>query len=138
MGKLGRITQVYRPIYHLIPQLYDSVAYALRENEFYLAATSNKFCKMLKRMKMKASNLDDQREINFALHNVAKITHAAQEKYRMPPTLILDPRDGPHYADLSIRLETLIAHIVPRDATFAAAADACKCCGGGWSTSLKF
>ena len=139
VGKLGRIAQAYRPIYHLMPQLYASVAYALRENEFYLAATSKKFRKMLKRMKMKASNLDDQREINFALRIVAKMTHAAEETYRMPPTLILEiALITQIIQDLSIRLETPIAHIVPRDATYAAAADACKRCGGGWSTSLRF
>ena len=29
VGKLGRIGQAYRPIYHLMPHLYASVAYAL-------------------------------------------------------------------------------------------------------------
>ena len=31
--KLSRIGQGYRPLYHLVPHLYASVAYALRHNE---------------------------------------------------------------------------------------------------------
>ena len=43
VGKLSRIGQAYRPIYHLMPHLYASVAYALRQNAFYLASTSRRF-----------------------------------------------------------------------------------------------
>ena len=41
IGKLGRIGQAFRPIFHLMPHLYGSVAYALRENSFLLASTSS-------------------------------------------------------------------------------------------------
>lgn len=43
VGKLGRIGQAYRPIFHLMPHLYASVAYGLRENHFYLAMYEHKF-----------------------------------------------------------------------------------------------
>lgn len=139
VGKLGRIGQAYRPIFHLMPHLYASVAYGLRENEFYLSATSRRFRDMLRKMKMRARNEDDHREINFAMRKVAKMKHGATEKYRIPVTLhqeialirnILE--------DKSIRLETPIGHIVPRDGTYKAAADACKRAGGGWSICLRF
>ena len=57
----------------------------------------------------------------------------------MPPTLIeeidiirrilLDP---------SIRLESHIGHMVPRDPEIEAGADSCKRAGGGWSIDLLF
>ena len=48
VGKLGRLGQAYRPIYHLMPHLYASIAYALRMNAYYLSSTSRHFRKMLK------------------------------------------------------------------------------------------
>jgi hypothetical protein len=139
VGKLGRIAQAFRPLYHLMPHLYASVAYALRKNDFYLASTSRRFRQMLKTIKMEARNEDDQREINYAVRKVAKMKHGAKQLYRMNDTLLEEIkiiRDI--LRDASIRLETPIAHIVPRDAWFRAAADACKRAGGGWSTSLRF
>ncbi len=47
LGKLGRIAQAYQPLYHLMPQLYGLVAYALQENKHYMTSTSRQFCKML-------------------------------------------------------------------------------------------
>ena len=139
VGKLGRLGQAYRPIYHLMPHLYASVAYALRQNHEYLTTHSRQFRKMLKRIKMEATIEQDEREINFAVKTVAKKTHAVRELYRMPPTLIeeidiirrilLDP---------SIRLESHIGHMVPRDPEIEAGADSCKRAGGGWSIDLLF
>ena len=139
VGKLSRIGQAFRPIYHLMPHLYASVAYALRQNAFYLAATSRRFRKMLKQIKLRATRIEDAREINFAIKTVAKQTHGAKERYRLPDTLkheldILRRLIG----DKSIRLETPFAHIVPRDWDFEAGADACKRAGGGWSIDLSF
>ena len=50
-SKLGRIRQAYRPIYHLMPHMYAYVAYALRHNEYYLASTSRRFCKLIQTAK---------------------------------------------------------------------------------------
>ena len=139
VGKLGRIGQAFRPIYHLMPQLYASLAYALRQNAFYLAATSRRFRAMLRQMKLTATTVEDAREINFAMKTVAKKTHGAKERYRIPDSLkhelgILRRLIG----DKAIRLETPFAHIVPRDWDFEAGADACKRAGGGWSINLSF
>ena len=49
VGKLGRIGQVYRPIYHLMPMLYASVAFALRENNEFLISTSSAYRKLIKK-----------------------------------------------------------------------------------------
>jgi hypothetical protein len=139
VGKLGRIGQAYRPIFHLMPHMYGSVAYALRQNDFYLASHSRRFREMLKQLKMEATTEEDEREINFARRNVAKMTHGAREKYRMPDSLKDEIRIMTALIkDPTIRLETPIAHIVPRDGNYDAAADACKRAGGGWSTDLRF
>ena len=139
VGKLGRIGQAYRPIYHLMPHLYASVAYALRQNAFYLASTSRRFRAMLKQIKQEATCQEDTREINFALKTVAKKTHGAKQRYRLPESLKRELDILRRLlADDSIRLETPFAHIVQRDWNFEAGADACKRAGGGWSTDLSF
>ena len=51
IGKLGRIGQAFQPIYHLMPRLYSSVAYALRDNKSFLVSTSKAFREMLKKSK---------------------------------------------------------------------------------------
>ena len=84
-------------------------------------------------------NEDDQREINYAVQQVAKMKHGAKQKYRMNDTLLAEIAMIRNILrDWSIPLVTPIAHIVPRDPGFRAAADACKRAGGGWSTSLRF
>ena len=139
VGKLGRIGQAFRPIYHLMPHMYASVAYALRENEFYYAATSRRFRQMVRKAKQKHLTQADTREIKFAIQKVAKMKHGSRQTYRIPPSLHEEIRIVRGLlGDASIPLETPLAHIVPRDWTFEAAADACKRGGGGWSTSLSF
>lgn len=139
IGKLGRIGQAFRPIYHLMPQLYASLAYAFRLNGFYLTAHSSTYRKMLKALGMRATCEEDQREINFAVSTVAKMKHGLKEKYRMPGSLIVEIALLIRIlTDWSICLETPIAHIVPRDGTWDGAADSCKVAGGGWSIDLRF
>ena len=43
IGKLDRIGQAFWPIYHLMPHLYSSVAYALRDNKSFLVSMSAAF-----------------------------------------------------------------------------------------------
>ncbi|KAL7525764.1 hypothetical protein ACHAXR_001151, partial [Thalassiosira sp. AJA248-18] len=101
IGKLGRIGQAYRPIYHLMPHMYGSVAYALR-----------RFREMLRTLKMDSTTGEDLREINFARSHVAH--HGAKEVYRMPPSLKEEIRIITELLrDHSIRLEMAIAHIIP-------------------------
>ena len=51
IGKVGRIGQGYRLIYHLMPMMYASVTYALRENGYFLYSTSKAYRKDIKRAK---------------------------------------------------------------------------------------
>jgi hypothetical protein len=141
VGKLGRIGQSYRAIYHLMPHMYSSVAYALRENEAFLVSTSRRFRRLIKVAKqMRVADIEhDERDINFAIGQVARMTHRCEQQYRMPPSLIDEIEFITKIIeDESIELSTPIAHIVPRDVEYDAAADSCKESGGGWSTDLSF
>jgi len=74
VGKLGRIGQAYRPIYHIMTHVYALVTFVLRDNERFLASTSRSFRKMMK--KAKQQNIEftpenDLREINFDIGQVA-------------------------------------------------------------------
>jgi hypothetical protein len=87
VGKLGRTGQAYRPIYHLMPHMYALVAFALRDNEYFLASTSRNFRKMMKKAKQKKTAFTPEnklREINFAIGQVARKVHQVKNEYRMP------------------------------------------------------
>lgn len=132
VGKLGRIGQSFRPLYHLMPHLYASIAYALRQNTSYLANTSREFRELVRRAKLKPSTDDDKREVAFAIQQSAQLLHKVDVRYRIPISL----REELDYistllADDSIQLTTHIGHIVPRTYSFEAAADSCKFAGGG-------
>ena len=139
VGKVGRLGQAYRPVYHLMPMLYASVAYALRENDRYLASTSKSYRALVKKAKQQPRTDDDVREINFALGQTSRQLHQLKVKYRIPASL----REELDFitallSDKDVQLATHIGHIVPRDHDWAQAADSCKTGGGGWSTGLKF
>lgn len=141
VGKLGRIGQAFRAIYHLMPHLFGSVAYALRENENFLMTSSKKFRKMVKRAKAKPIPrlIEDEREIKFAISQVAKKKHGCDQLYRIPPSMANEiAYITKIIADDSIDLCTPIGHIVDRDPTFEQGADSCKEAGGGWCIDLSF
>ena len=141
VGKLGRIGQGFRSIYHMMPHVYGSVAYALRENENFLMSSSKKFRKMMKRAKANPMPriAEDQREINFAIGQVAKKVHGCDREYRMPTSLKEEIAFITKIiADDSIELSTPFGHIVDRDPDFEQGADSCKKSGGGWCVDLYF
>jgi len=138
VGKLGRIGQAYRPIYHLMPMMYASVAFGLRENDAFLMSTNKDYRKMIKRAKNRPEHQEDAREINFAIGQAARMVHASRRKYRMPKSLKEEIAFMRRLLmDETIELSTPIGHIVPRDPRWEQAADSCKRSGGGWSVDLK-
>ncbi len=68
IGKLARISQAFRPIYHLMPHLYASVAYALWENKAFLVSTSRQFQKILKKARSSPPPSNDAREVTFVVN----------------------------------------------------------------------
>lgn len=141
IGKLGRIAQVFRPMYHLMGSLYKSVAHSLRDNEQYLINVSSQFRAMMKRTKLRLlpdSPDRDVREVRFAARQTARKVHRCKQTFTICATLreelafitaLLD--------DWEIPLCTPIGHIVPREPRWTIAGDACTSGGGGWSTDLR-
>ena len=144
IGKLGRIGQAFRPIYHLMPHLYSSVAYALRDNKSFLVSTSAAFRKLIKTAKrshLQADNITKQdiKEINFAVGQASRRQHRCDKRYKMPISLRRELALILRLLkDKTILLCTPFAHIVPREENFETACDSCKEGGGGWSTDLTF
>lgn len=139
IGKLGRVGQAFRPVYHLMPQLYASCAYALRQNHFYMAATSRRFRKLVELAKKKPTLQDDAREISFAIKTVAKKVHGCTERYRIPPSMKAELKILREIiADSTMDLVTPFGHIVSRTPHFNQGGDACKYGGGGWSADLRY
>ena len=139
IGKLARIGQAYRPIYHMMPQLYASCAFALRENKFFMASTSRRFRKLIEKAKKKPSLQEDAREIQFAIKMAAKRIHGCDQRYRIPPSMKREINIlRQMIADDTISLSTPFGHIVPRVPQFNQGGDACKYGGGGWSTDLRY
>ena len=123
VGKLGRIGQAYRPIYHLMPMMYASVAYGLRENDAFLISTSKQYRKMIKKAKHKPEHHEDAREIRFAIGQAARLVHASKRKYRMPKSLKEEIEFMRRLLmDESIELSTPFGHIVTRDPQWQQAA----------------
>ena len=141
IGKLARLGQAFRPIYHLMPHLYASVAYALNQNKSFLVSTSKQFRSIIQTIKKLRDTSDDKNDsaISFSLKRSAQLIHRSKQKYRIPVSL----REEIDYitellSDDTISLSVPIAHLVPRSPQFTAAADSCKKGGGGWSLDLKF
>ena len=85
VGKLGRITQAYRPFYFFMSHLYSSLAFALRENRAVLISTSKRFRALIN--KTKQDGIHCVTTIKFALSQSAKKLHSCPTKYRIPPSL---------------------------------------------------
>ena len=138
-GKLCRVGQAFRPIYHLMPHLYASSAHALGANQAYLTTSSKKFRKLLKDMRTKPGKEADERVVRHAIKEAARMKHRCNKRFFINATMREELRlIEEMLRDESIALSTPIAHMVPRDYTWSAYADACKTACGGWSTDLKF
>ena len=141
IGKLGRIGQAFRPIYHLMGSMYKSVAHCLRSNEQYKITVSGQFRALVNKAKqpVAGASLDEAREIRFAIKKASQQVHRCTRRYWICKSL----REEIAFVtrlmnDFTIPLATPIGHIVPRTHDFVAAGDACPEGGGGWSTYLSF
>ena len=141
VGKLGRIAQAYRPLYHLMGSLYKSIAHCLRANERYMITVSFQFRAMIKRARQQISSDTpeyDSREIRFAARQASRRTHKCRRTYFINKSLREELAFILKLLESSVQLSTHIGHIVPRDWSFVAAGDSCPEGGGGWSTDLSF
>mmetsp|Transcript_38437 Transcript_38437/g.92017 ORF Transcript_38437/g.92017 Transcript_38437/m.92017 type:complete len:864 (+) Transcript_38437:1-2592(+) len=142
VGKLGRIGQAFRPMYHLMGSLYKSVAFCLNKAEAYKITVSRDFRALLRRSRTAITDdtsSREAREIRFAAQQAARQTHGSKQRFHICRSM----REELDFLttllnDFSIPLSTFIGHIVPREPDFVAAGDACPWGGGGWSTDLRF
>ena len=140
-GKLGRLGEGVSWIFHLMSQIYTSIASALRSNKLFLTNTSAQFRAMIKTINKKQipDTEEDVRILNFAVKNVASNVHRCKQKFFMNATLKEEIKFlTAALSDQSIRWETPIGHIIERVPSSEAAADACLYGGGGFSTDLRF
>ena len=131
-GKIARIGEACKWIYHLLPHLYASIEYALASNKKHYNKFSPSFRQMLQALKTTKNK--DLAEANFAMRSVARKVHHSPKRYFINETLrdeiaaireIIDPASG-------VSLESAIAHMIKREAKANAKSDSCLYGGGGF------
>jgi hypothetical protein len=106
-------------VFHLITDLYASIAYALSENKRFLADSSAKFKTIIKSLQtgyFSCPVKDQVHHILFAIKQPAKLIHHARLQYNINQTM----RQEIEFfydklrPDSGIQWESSIAHIIPR------------------------
>jgi hypothetical protein len=143
MGKLGHLSEGAHWAFHLLTNLYASIAYALTENKRLLADTSPEFCNIclsLKTGTFPCPAKDQVKHINFAMKKAAHLVHHAKFKYNINKAM----RQEIEFfckkllIELNIAWETPIAHIIPWMPTFTSFGDSCLEGARGYSILLGF
>jgi hypothetical protein len=86
MGKLSHLAEGAHWMFHLLTDLYASIAYALAENKRLLVDMSPEFCNIclsLKTGTFPCSAKDQVKHINFAMKKAANLVHHAKFKYNI-------------------------------------------------------
>jgi hypothetical protein len=142
-GKLGHLAKGANWVFHLLTHLYTSIAYALSENNKFLADSSPELQSLIKSVRSGYffCNVKDQIcHISFAIKRSAKLVHQSQCQYNITKSMhqeieFFRERLLP---DSGICWESPIAHIIPRMPTFITFGDSCLKGAGGYSLSLGF
>jgi hypothetical protein len=138
IGKVARIGEACRWIFYLLPHLYASVDYALKQNKKFYTSCSSSFRKLLE--SIKKARHSDIAVANFEMRTAAQRVYRCKKRYHINETMraeiaaireIIDPLSG-------IVLESPIGHLVKRMPTYEGYSDACVYGGGGYSIAQKF
>lgn len=138
VGKIARIAEACRWIFHLLPHLYASISYALDQNKRHFVAHSPSFRKMLSAIKSVRNR--DIAEANFAMRMSAQKVHRSTKRYFINETLrdeiaaireVIDPASG-------VLLESPIAHMIERVAKGNSYGDSCMYGGGGYCIHYRY
>ena len=89
-GKLARLGEGAPWVYHLMPQVFASIAYVLRQNTIFLKNENAPFQQMIKQIKMLKvlpTTTQDVRHLNFFLRKSAKQKFACPKEFYIPKTL---------------------------------------------------
>jgi len=142
IGKLARLGEGAPWIFKLMSHLYTSLAFALKNNTELLENSSSEFRAFIRQIENKhfsGKHSEHQRHINFALKMASKMVNKHGQKYLVNQTMrseltlladALDPSSG-------IKIETPIAHLIPRMPTASVVGDSSLVACGGYSTKLK-
>jgi hypothetical protein len=140
---LGHLAEGANWVFHLLPHLYASIAYALSENKKFLADSSPEFQTLIKSLRSGYffCNVRDQIwHTSFAIKRSAKLVHQLRCQYNITKSMHQEieffckkllPNSATHW-------ESPIAHIIPRMLTFITFGDSCLEGAGEYSLSLGF
>jgi hypothetical protein len=142
-GKLARLAEASSWVFHLMPHIYSSIAYALRTHESFLLGECNTFKALIakiKNLRRLPSEHEDVEHLNFYIRKAAKRKFRSSLRYEVNATLMdeinllrewLHPMSG-------VLWESPLAHIIKRTPLAGSAGDSCCFGGGGWSLGLRF
>jgi hypothetical protein len=129
-GKLGHLAEGANWVFHLLTNLYASIAYALSENKRFLEDSSPEFQTLIKSLWLGYffCNFKDQIcHISFAIKRSAKLVHQFRCQYNITKSM----RQEIEFfckkllPTSNIRWEFPIAHVIPRMPTFTAFGNSC-------------
>ena len=142
-GKLARLGEGAPWVFHLMQQVFASIAYALRQNHLFLKNESASFQQMIKQIKaLKKLPTTDQdvSHLNFFLSKSAKKKFKCAQSFFIPKTLRreLELLRAWLSDESGITWSTPLAHLIKRMPYALAWGDACLYGGGGFSLKLRF
>lgn len=142
-GKLARLAEAASWVFHLMPHIYSSIAYALRSHETFLLGECNTFIDLIKKIKnlrFFPSENDDVDHLNFYIRKAAKRKFRSSLQYEVNKTLMdelnilrawLHPASG-------VLWQSPLAFIIKKTAYATSAGDSCCFGGGGFSLGFNF
>ena len=142
-GKLARLAEVAPWVFHLMPHIYSSIAYALRIHETFLLGECSTFKALINKIKslrLFPTEHDDVEHLNFYIQKAAKRKFRSSLSYDTNPSLLeeiglltawLQPDSG-------VLWQSPLALVIKRTAYAVAAGDSCCFGGGGFSLGFRF
>jgi hypothetical protein len=138
-GKLNHIALTAPWLQYLMPQLYLSLASALKMNQAEEIRTSKSFRNALKVIHQAPPTPDGDKIRSFYQSETAKRVHHKRTRYNINTSLRKELRIvRTALADPSISKGSPISHLIPRVPISTPCCDSCLHAAGGYSTELKF
>jgi hypothetical protein len=142
-GKHGHLAEGANWVFHLLTQLYASIAYALSKNKRFLEDSSPEFRTLIKSLRSGYffCNVKDQiRHIAYTIKHSAKLVHQSRCQYNITKPM---RKEKEFFREKllptsEICWESPIAHVISRMPTFTTFGDSCLKGAGGYSLSLGF
>ncbi len=142
-GKLTRLAKEANWVFHLLPHLYLSIAYALSKNKRLLTESSADFPDIVLAIRtgvFVTPCKDLAWHTSFAMKRAAKLTHHASYQYNINKTKCYEIEFFCNRLkhDSGIKWEMPIAHLIPQTPFATTITDSLFECTGGFSITLGF